>query len=137
MELNEREARGVVDSILAEDSEFGQIPSNYVEDLQFASGQIAKEKGFKPGSFAESCMLMGGEIDEAYNETRDGHDVTEIYYKVDSLGFQKPEGVPVELADCVIRIMHWFEINGLNLNDVIVKKLRYNRTRPYKHGKKF
>lgn len=109
----------------------------YVETLQFCAGAAAREKGFEPGSFAESIALMHSELSEAFEEFRDGNGPTEIYFSQDAQGNQKPEGIPVELADCAIRIMHWFEINGLSLNDVIVKKIRYNRTRPALHGRKF
>lgn len=41
------------------------------------------------------------ELSEAVEEYRNGHGLTEIYYNDDG----KPEGVPVELADAVIRTL--------------------------------
>ena len=44
--------------------------------------------------------MIHSELSEALEEYRNGHAVTEIYYNGD-----KPEGVPVELVDVVIRLL--------------------------------
>ena len=49
----------------------------------------------------------------------------------------KPEGVPSELADVVIRIMDMCEHYEIDLGAVIMEKHDFNKKRPYKHGKKF
>lgn len=59
-------------------------------------------------------------IDQAVSELPDG----------------KPEGEATELADCVIRIMDYFEKNGWDLEAVMLAKSNYNETRPYRHGNK-
>ena len=46
-------------------------------------------------------------------------------------------GAEVELADVVIRIMDMAEARGWNVAGAIVAKHEFNKTRPYKHGKKF
>lgn len=46
----------------------------------------------------------------------------------------KPEGVAVELADAIIRIMDVCEALGLDLEAAIEAKLNYNATRPHRHG---
>lgn len=48
----------------------------------------------------------------------------------------KPEGEAVELADCVIRIMDYFESKGWDLDATIHLKHEYNKTRAYRHGGK-
>ena len=48
----------------------------------------------------------------------------------------KPEGMAVELADCVIRIMDMCGRYNIDLESVILQKHAYNKTRPYKHGGK-
>ena len=48
----------------------------------------------------------------------------------------KPDGIAVEMADCVIRIFDWFGAVGIEPFEIMLKKHRYNETRPYKHGGK-
>lgn len=48
----------------------------------------------------------------------------------------KPEGVLVELADAVIRIMDICESQGWNLEEAIRVKHAYNKLRPFRHGGK-
>lgn len=50
---------------------------------------------------------------------------------------RKPEGVPVELADAVIRIADLCGHLEIDLEEVIETKIAYNEGHPYKHGKKF
>ena len=46
------------------------------------------------------------------------------------------EGIAVELADCIIRILDWAGHEGVDLDSIIREKMDYNRTRPYRHGGK-
>ena len=48
----------------------------------------------------------------------------------------KPEGLVVELADCVIRIFDLCGALGLDLEGAIEAKHAYNVTRPHRHGGK-
>lgn len=48
----------------------------------------------------------------------------------------KPDGIAVELADCIIRILDWAGHEGVDLDTIIREKMKYNRTRPYRHGGK-
>ena len=43
----------------------------------------------------------------------------------------------VEFADVIIRIMDYARARKLRLSEAILAKMAYNKTRPYKHGKKF
>lgn len=40
-----------------------------------------------------------------------------------------------ELADCVVRILDYGKGFRLRVAEALIEKLRYNRTRPYRHGK--
>lgn len=48
----------------------------------------------------------------------------------------KPEGIPSELADAVIRIFDMCGYYGIDLEKAIDEKMAYNKTRSYKHGGK-
>jgi len=49
---------------------------------------------------------------------------------------KKPEGVAVELADCIIRILDYCGYAGIDIESVIRAKHEYNKARPYRHGGK-
>lgn len=111
-------------------------------------------------AITEKLDLIHSEISEALEELRKGRDPLEIYYSlttkedgremVDHFVNQqfvkvhgvdkptlKPEGFLVELADAVIRIGDLAFLLGGDLQAAVEEKHEYNRTRPYKHGKKF
>lgn len=50
---------------------------------------------------------------------------------------RKPEGVAVELADCLIRILDTMASLGVNIDEVVREKMAYNDTRSHKHGKAY
>lgn len=45
--------------------------------------------------------------------------------------------VEEELADVVIRIMDFQKTHGYRVQEAILAKMSYNKTRPHKHGKAF
>lgn len=101
----------------------------------------------------ELMLLMVTEIAEAFEEIRNHHQPDEVYYNVaggesprhivssqDAKApfnpASKPEGVPVELADVVIRILDYCAHKSVDLEGEIVRKMIYNQSRPYRHGGK-
>lgn len=83
--------------------------------------------------FAEWIALLHTEVSEAYEEYRNNHNPNEMYFNEDSA---KPEGIPVELADLAIRLLHMCHFYGIDLEAAIGQKMRYNVTRAYRHGGK-
>ena len=85
-------------------------------------------------SVGDLICLMHSELSEALEEYRNGHSPTETYYNETKP--EKPEGIPVELADCIIRIFDFCGKYGIDLEEAIQIKMKYNKTRPIRHGGK-
>lgn len=81
-------------------------------------------------SFGEVIALCHSELSEALEADRAGE--PDLYFNGN-----KPEGVAVEMIDCVIRIFDWCGHAGIDVEGIIKTKHNYNATRPYKHGKKY
>lgn len=80
---------------------------------------------------AMKLALIHSEVSEVLEELRDGHPVNATRYTATG----KPEGIPSELADIVIRVADLCGAEGLDLEDIIVEKMAYNTSRPYRHGR--
>lgn len=105
-----------------------------MNDIDYMMEQIhgnAVEHGWwdDPRSFGEIVALCHSELSEALEAYRNGEPMV-----WDNNG--KPDGIAVEMADCVIRIFDWFGAVGISPYEVILQKHKYNETRPYKHGGK-
>lgn len=94
--------------------------------------ETAKKKGWwdKPRSTGDCIALMHSELSEALEEHRNGRD--RIYISESG----KPEGLPIELADCIIRILDFAELYDIDMEYAIELKMNYNEGRPYRHGGK-
>ena len=86
-------------------------------------------------TFGDIIALCHSELSEALEEYRKGYNVFDIYYNSND-NYEKPEGVPVELADVIIRIFDYCAEAGIDIEHAIRLKHEYNKTRPYRHGGK-
>ena len=102
-------------------------------DLAAAIYDNARNHGFWDGdrNFGEMLMLVTSELAEALEEHREGR--PNVYTGVKA----KPEGVAVELADALIRILDTMHSLGVDIDAVVADKMAYNATRPFKHGKAY
>jgi len=102
-----------------------------INELAQAIHQNAVDHGWwdEERTFGEIAALCHSELSEALEAFR--NDEPLIW---DNNG--KPDGIAVEMGDCVIRIFDWFGAVGVDPLEVILMKHRYNETRPYKHGGK-
>lgn len=89
---------------------------------------------YTPGTernFGESMMLVVSELAEALEHFRDGREVDEVFFENG-----KPDGVPIEVADAIIRLLGFSAENGIDIDRAVRTKMEYNKTRPYRHGGK-
>ncbi len=105
------------------------------------------ENGTAPGSFnvSEKLMLIVSELAEAQEADRvERHSNYKLLADEDQeLGFVHSFEKHVkntyedELADTIIRTLDLAKAQGVDIELAISLKMRYNETRPYKHGKKY
>lgn len=105
-----------------------------IEAMQRQAYEQAVKSGWheQPRSVGDLIALMHSELSEALEEFRKGNEPGHIYLGENG----KPEGVPVELADCVIRIMDFCGRYSINLQEMIELKMAFNAMRPHRHGGK-
>ncbi len=86
--------------------------------------RVAKVKGWwdEPRNDGELIALMHSELSEALEAMRNRQD---------------QGALAEELADCCIRIFDYCGSRKIDLQKALSKKIEYNKTRPYRHGKKF
>lgn len=105
-------------------------------------------------SFGDIVALCHSELSEALEEYRSGRpmewkacslwggscDKEECpHFKTNSCtcgNMNKPEGIAVEMADCLIRILDWCGKEGVDIDRIVQEKMAYNETRAYRHGGK-
>lgn len=125
-----------------------------LNDLAKEIHEVAKSKGFWGGvdgvterNPSEAFILMISEVIEATEEYRAGRGLNETLYEDPNVPglwstqqsdrFKKPVGVPSELADAIIRILDACAAWGIDIEEAIRIKTKYNLSRGMLHGKRF
>lgn len=102
-----------------------------LHELQAQIFSTAQEKGWweKERNFGEAVALMHSELSEALEAHRHGNPPSD---KIPEFS-----GVEEEFADEIIRILDIAAGFDLNVIGAIFAKIRFNQSRPYKHGKAY
>ncbi|MDD3344891.1 MAG: MazG nucleotide pyrophosphohydrolase domain-containing protein [Candidatus Omnitrophica bacterium] len=95
-----------------------------IRDLIRECHRVARSKGWwdEARNDGELIALMHSELSEALEAMRNRG---------------KKDDLAEELADCCIRIFDYCGSRKIDLDKALRKKIEYNKTRPYRHGKKF
>ena len=87
----------------------------------------------KTKSDLELLLMIITEVVETVEELRKPEPQMH-YYNSDKP--TKPEGVAVELADTIIRLLDFCAYKQIDIEQIISEKLKYNLTRGFRHGNK-
>lgn len=116
------------------------VTKSNINDIAEYIHNIARSKGWyvEQYKFGEFISLVHSELSEALEIYRDHHEYNEIFYSnnPETPNIQKPEGIPIELADTIIRILDFCFAYKIDIVEAILTKSEYNMTRPYLHGGK-
>ncbi|UYL86644.1 MazG-like nucleotide pyrophosphohydrolase [Arthrobacter phage RadFad] len=116
------------------------------DDRPFECEHVEMDEGALANWQGNKLLLIVSEVVEAHDEIRNGRAAAETYYPTAPVGPveldaalrpYKPEGVPSEIADAVIRCFDFAYTEGFDLAGIIAEKLVYNASRERLHGKKF
>ena len=105
-----------------------------ISEVMYLASEITIENGFRTNCgkhITTDIALIHSELSEALEEVRNDNPIAAVYVKDG-----KPEGFPIEMADCIIRICEVCNHHDVDLEAAIIQKLEYNKNRSYKHGGK-
>lgn len=123
-----------------------------IHRINVANGWFDRER-----PFSDDCMLIDTETAEAYEDYRNGMDPNEVVYICKNCNrayssypregmcqhheckgghWVKPEGPPTEMIDVIVRALDSLKRMGVDPDQLMMEKLKYNRSRGYRHGGK-
>ncbi len=119
--------------------------------------RIARDHGFKDATVLEDFALIHSEVSEALEDYREGASPNKVWYEekpaikgtfASILHDEQGEpgrdgklpykfcGIPSEMADVIIRVLHFCGKHEIDIEAAVAEKMAYNDSRPYKHGGK-
>lgn len=86
----------------------------------------------------EKLVLIHAEVSEVVEDIRKGMEFSKTKYNRNRslAGLPKPEGIPTEIADILIRCFDFCGRYDIDIGKAVIEKMTYNEKRPYMHGKK-
>lgn len=110
---------------LVEQAHRNSVNHGFWDDMPTDPSKLTPYLGLK-------LALIHSEVSEVLEELRDGHPMDATRYTATG----KPEGIPSELADILIRVADLAgAFRGIDLEDMVLEKMAYNTSRPHKHGR--
>lgn len=131
--------------------------ANRVRSINEANGWVSPEQDTPTHKIAVLALITT-EVAEAIEDVRNGHERARLtiqgrevtwdtmrgcWVSTDGMGTRwastvvpKPEGLPSEVADVIIRALDFAAARGIDIGAAIEQKLAYNETRAHRHGEK-
>lgn len=109
-------------------------PKVVFDNLAYQCWETSERKGWHTSdmTLVGRLALIHSEVSEVLEEYRNGREPNEIYYGDGG----KPEGIPIECADILIRLLDMCVEHGIDLSAALPIKMAFNETRPMRHGGK-
>jgi NTP pyrophosphatase (non-canonical NTP hydrolase) len=127
-----------------------------IGELQARVHKVSQGKGWWAAerTVGDLIALMHSELTEALEEYREGREPGDVYYTCQELDadgrvvgssvaesrgeippgmLARPEGVAVQLGDCVIRVLDFCARWGVDLESLLEEKVAYNERFPYRN----
>lgn len=127
----------------------------FVEDKEY--NELTNKISLQEVNIPEKLILIVSELVEALEFYREDVGMHGPVWKLDATGQwiteedrnksqtfsdyikdgnKKPDGMWVELADCIIRILDLAGAYDIDMEALVKLKHEYNKTRPFRHGNK-